>query len=189
MSKLKQIKYIIKNIVAIFIVAMFFSCANTSGEVRDFLADKNLPIGISREVYNVYTDSGRVTSKLKTPLLLNFSNREKHPYAEFPDGVKVISFDKKNDSTVVVGDYAIIYNETNISEIRGNVVITNNSQNKILTTDQLFWDQKTKYFYTEKPFVLYSLLDTIYGEGLDASQDLSKFTAKRNRGVLNLKED
>lgn len=169
-------------------MAMFFSCSNTSGEVRDFLADKNLPIGISREVYNIYTDSGRVTSKLKAPLLLNFSNREKHPYAEFPDGVKVVSFDQNNDSTVVIGDYAIVYNETNISEIRGNVVITNMAQDKRLTTDQLFWDQRTKYFYTEKPFVLYSEMDTIYGSGLDASQDLSRFTAKRNKGVINIKE-
>ena len=40
---------IYNNIAAICLVAMFFSCTNTKKEVRDFLADKNLPIGTAKE--------------------------------------------------------------------------------------------------------------------------------------------
>ena len=73
---------------------MLFSCDNNTQKVRDFLADKNLPIGTAYNAYHVYKDSGRITSKLITPKMLDFSNREKHPYNEFPKGIKIINFEK-----------------------------------------------------------------------------------------------
>lgn len=186
MTKLKL--NIIKSIVVTLITTMLFSCGNKTKEVRDYLVDKNLPIGIAKDVSNIYTDSGRVTSKLQAPLLYNFSNRTDHPYSEFPEGVRVVTFDEQNDSIVITGDYAKVFSKTNISEIRENVVINNVSEYKRLLTEQLFWDQKTKYFYTEKPFTLYTETDTIYGVGFDASEDLKKFVAKNNRGSIYVNE-
>ena len=63
---------------------MFFSCTNSSEEVKDFFADKNLPMGYAENVAHVYKDSGRVSSKMQTPILLDFSNRKMNPYNEFP---------------------------------------------------------------------------------------------------------
>ncbi len=185
----KLMKDIAKGIAAIFITVMLFSCGNSTKEIRDLLADKNMPIGVAENIYNIYTDSGRVTSKLQAPLLYNFSNREEHPYSEFPNGVRIVTFDNKNDSIVVTGNYAIIYSKTNISEIRDNVVVNNLVEHKKLITSQLFWDQKTKYFYTEKPFTLYTLTDTIKGIGFDASENLKKFIAKNNRGTVYINEN
>ena len=68
------------NIASIILVAMFFSCGNDLKEVQDFLAEKNLPIGIAKNIYSIQTDSGRVTTKLVAPVLNDFSNREEHPY-------------------------------------------------------------------------------------------------------------
>ena len=48
---------------------MLFSCSNNTQEVRDFLVSKNLPIGVAKDAFHVYKDSGRITSKLITPLL------------------------------------------------------------------------------------------------------------------------
>ena len=189
MTLTKFMKTIIKSIAVIFLMAMFFSCGNNTKEIRDFLADKNLPIGIATDINNIYTDSGRVTSKLQAPLLYNYSNRENHPYSEFPNGVRIVTIDKNNDSIVVTGNYAIIYSKTSISEIRDNVIINNYLEHKKLVTEQLFWDQKTKYFYTEMAFTLYTLTDTIHGIGLDASENLEMFIAKNNRGSIYLNEN
>ena len=138
MTLTKFMKTIIKSIAVIFLMAMFFSCGNNTKEIRDFLADKNLPIGIATDINNIYTDSGRVTSKLQAPLLYNYSNRENHPYSEFPNGVRIVTIDKNNDSIVVTGNYAIIYSKTSISEIRDNVIINNYLEHKKLVTEQLF---------------------------------------------------
>lgn len=189
MTLTKFMKTIIKSIAVISMTAMLFSCGNSTQEIRDLLADKNLPIGIATDINNIYTDSGIVTSKLQAPLLHNFSNRENHPYSEFPEGVRIVTLDKNMDSIVITGNYAIIYSKTSISEIRDHVVINNYLEHKKLITEQLFWDQKTKYFYTEKAFTLYTLTDTIYGIGFDASENLETFIAKNNRGSIYLNEN
>lgn len=184
----KLVDNIIKSIAVLVGTAMLFSCGNSNQEIRDLLADKNLPIGVAKNVTNIYTDSGRVTSTLAAPLLHNYSNRTNHPYTEFPAGVRVVTYDTNKDSVVVTGNYAIIFSKTSISEIKENVVITNHAEQKKLTTSQLFWDQKTKYFYTEKPFTLYTLTDTLHGVGFDAKEDLSQFSAKEGSGIIYINE-
>lgn len=185
----KYLKNIIQNIAVIFMTAMFFSCGNDMQEVRDFLADKNLPIGVAENFHNVHTDSGRVDLKLSAPLLHDYSNRKKHPYTEFPEGVKIVTVAKNKDSIVVTGNYAITYSKTNISEIRDKVVVINHADYKKLLTEQLFWDQKTKYFYTEEPFTLITRTDTVHGIGFDASEDLKVFMSKQNTGSIYLNEN
>lgn len=180
----------IKNIVIVSAIAMFFSCRNNTQQVRDFLAEKNMPIGVAKDAYHVYKDSGVITSKLVTPLLRDFRNREDHPYNEFPEGVKIINFENKGkDSVTVIGDYALSYTKTLISEIRGNVVVINHTENSRLETEQLFWDQKTKYFFSEKKFLLIKLNDTTRGHGFESKEDLSKWVSKNVTGKFDVKEN
>tara|TARA_R110002073_G_scaffold145532_4_gene297691 strand:- start:10339 stop:10911 length:573 start_codon:yes stop_codon:yes gene_type:complete len=179
------LKTIKKSIVVVFATTMLFSCTNDSKEVRDFLAEKNLPIGIAKDAYHVYKDSGKVTSKLITPLLNDFSNRKDHPYNEFPEGVKIINFDNNGkDSVTVIGDYALSYSKTLISEIKGNVVVINHTDHTKLETSQLFWDQKNEYFFTEQSYVLTTATDTFYGIGFESKQDLSKWVQKQFTGQI-----
>jgi len=168
---------------------MLFSCTNDSKKVRDFLADKNLPIGVAKDAYHVYKDSGRVKSKLITPLLHDFSNRKNHPYNEFPEGIKIINFSKKsNDSVTIIGDYSRSYSKTKISEIKGNVVVINHTEKSKLETEELFWDQSTKYFYSEKSFVLTTPTSIVRGIGFECKEDLSKHLAKNVIGDIETQE-
>jgi len=178
----------IKSIATYFLVAMLFSCGNDLKEVQDFLADKNLPIGISKNVNLIHTDSGRVKTKLITPLLYDYGNRTEHPYQEFPEGIKIITFDKKNDSVTLTADYSKTYNKTGISEVKKNVVVTNHKEKSKLFTEQLFWDQTTHYIYTEKAFRLITKTDTIYGKGFESNEDLSKVTMKNISGSVYVNE-
>ncbi|NLP58922.1 LPS export ABC transporter periplasmic protein LptC [Lutibacter sp. B1] len=167
---------------------MFFSCTNDIKEIRDFLADKNLPIGEAYNINHVHTDSGRVDIKMKAPLMLDFSNRDKHPYSEFPKGIKISTIEKNGDSVTIEGSYAKSYSNTEVSEIRDNVIIYNYAQKHKLITDQVYWDQKTHYFFTEKKFIFYTLTDTIYGTGFEASEDLKTWWVKNQSGVINVRE-
>lgn len=182
-------KKILKNIAAISMVAMFFSCTNDTKKVRDFLADKNLPIAIGENVYHVYKDSGKVTSKLVTPILKDFTNKG-HPYNEFPKGIKIVTYDNNGkDSTTITGNYALSYTTTRVSEIKGNVVVHNHSNKRTLETNQLFWDQREKYFFTEDGFRVTSTKDTINGFGFESKQDLSKWLLKDIRGEVEVQKE
>jgi LPS export ABC transporter protein LptC len=184
----KSVVNIIINIATVITVAMFFSCTNDAKEVRDFLADKNLPIGEAYTINHRHTDSGRVDVKMKAPLMLDFGNRTMHPYSEFPEGVKITSINKDRDSITIEGDYAKTYTKTEVSEINKNVVIRNYAENYKLETSQIYWDQKSHYYFTEEKFTFYKLNDTIKGVGFEASEDLKNWWVKNQSGVINIKE-
>jgi LPS export ABC transporter protein LptC len=179
----------LKNIAAIFLAAMFFSCGNELKEVQDFLAEKNLPIGEAKDVYLIHTDSGKVKTKLITPLMDDYSNRKDHPYTEFPKGLTIVTYDNKGDSVTLKADYAVTYTKTNISEAVGNVSITNHADHSTLLTDQLFWDSSVHYIYTEKDFKLITEKNIINGKGLEAKEDLSKVNMKSIYGTVYVKEN
>lgn len=184
----KSIIRYIKSIAVVFSAAMFFSCTNSVKEVNDFLADKNLPIGEAFDINHIHTDSGRVDVKMKTPLMLDFKNREDHPYNEFPEGLEITTFEKNGDSTTIMGNFARSYTKTSVSEMIGDVVVINHAMDHKLTTDQIYWDQISGYFFTERNFIFYTKTDTIYGRGFEATQDLQRWWVKNQSGVIELSE-
>ena len=170
-------------------VAFFFSCENNIKEVQDFLADKNLPVGVAKHINLVHTDSGMIKTRLMAPLLHDYANREAHPYQEFPEGIFITNFEKNGDSTSLSADYARTYAKTAISEVKGNVVVINYADNSKLFTEQLYWDQNTHYIYTEEDFRLITATDTINGRGFEANEDLTKVNMKNISGAVYVNEN
>jgi LPS export ABC transporter protein LptC len=181
-------KYIIKTVISLSLVMSLISCGNDIKEVQDFLADKNLPIGVAKNINLIHTDSGRLKTRLIAPVLNDFSNRKAHPYQEFPEGIQITSFDAQGDSITLTANYTRSYSLTAISEIKDNVVVINHKDNTKLYTDQLFWDQNTHYIYTEKAFKLITQTDTINGKGFESNEDLSKVTMKDISGTIYVNE-
>ncbi len=183
----KNTNNISKSIATILLVTMLFSCENNIEKINDFIADKNLPISVTKDIRLVHTDSGKVKSKLYTNLRHDFSNREKHPYQEFPKGIKLISFEKNRDSTTITANYSRSFTKTEISEISGNVVVINHKKKIKLLTEQLFWDQKENYFFSNKKSILIQGKDSLIGmDGFDASSDLSNANMMNNKGKLEI---
>jgi len=173
----------------IFLMAFCASCGNNIKEVQDFLADKNLPVGVAKNVNLVHTDSGAVKTKLITPVLHDFANRKIHPYQEFPAGIEVTNFDKNRDSITLTANYCKSYSKTGISEVRENVIVRNYKDGAVLYTEQLFWDQNTHYIYTEAKFTLIVENDTLKGKGFESNEDLTKMIAKDYSSVHYFEEN
>ncbi|MFD0837351.1 LPS export ABC transporter periplasmic protein LptC [Mariniflexile aquimaris] len=167
----KQISNNIFNIVTIFLVTMFFSCNDSFKQVQKMGISDNEPVGVAENINLKYTDSGRVTANLLSPKMLDFTNRD-FPYNEFPQGITLYIYDEENKKSTVISDYAIIYDATNLIDLQGNVVITT-ADNRILKTEQLYYDQKREWLYTNKPVTFSSEKDIINGNGFDSN---SKFT-------------
>ena len=89
----------------------------------------------------------------------------------------------------VIGDYALTYSKTSISELKGNVVVINHTENSKLETEQLFWDQKNKYFFSEKKFTLTTQTDTITGVGFESRENLDKWVSKNITGDIVTNEN
>ncbi|NNC70440.1 MAG: LPS export ABC transporter periplasmic protein LptC [Flavobacteriaceae bacterium] len=185
----KSFIYSLKISTFIFLIIFFSSCENNIQEVQDFLADKNLPVGVAKNINLIHTDSGRIKTRLITPLLHDYTNRELHPYQEFPTGIQIINFEKNGDSITLIADYGRSFTKTAISEVKGNVVIINHKDRSRLYTDQLYWDQNTHYIYTDSDFTLYKNKDTIKGRGFESNEDLTKWNARDISGTVYVNEN
>lgn len=193
MSKKSNFVFVVKSLSKITIVLLvLIGCKNSSKEINDFLADKNLPIGVTENVNYVYKDSGQVTSRIIAPLYWDFTNREANPYYEFPEGIKIVRINRlTKDSITTIGDYAISYDVTKVSEIIGNVVVINHHDGVTLNTDQMYWDQKENYYFSKSPFTIFTETDTITGVGFESKSDLSNWILNNTKGdfIVDQKEE
>ena len=179
---MKQYRYFI--LLCTGIIPVLFSCESNIKDVQRINSVAFSPSVQAEDINLKYTDSGKVKAIMLSPLMLDFSNLE-YAFNEFPDGINITLLDKGGQETYVVADYAINYAKTDIIDLQGHVKITT-TDGKELTTDQLYYDQKNEWFYTEKNF---KFTDGeggyLEGPGLDFSKDFKIFNMQRNNGRIN----
>lgn len=180
----KTFKNIFKTIVTICIVTMVFSCETSLKDVQKFNQSSFVPTGEADSINLKYTDSGKIKSILVSKKMLDYSNI-KNAFTEFPIGVKVTMYNNNGETTTIVADYAISYKKTDIIDLQGNVVI-NSHDGKKLETDQLYFDQKNEWFFTEKEFKFTDEAGGyLQGPGVDFSKDFKIFNMQKSSGEVN----
>lgn len=180
--------HISKSVAVLCCMAMLFSCSNDLKSLQQMNVVHKFPQG---EVYDfklVYTDSTKVVAIITSKQNNDFSN-QRFPYSEFPKGVTVDFFDNQNNKNTVTAKYGIIYNNSQMVELRDSVVLTTH-EGKKLETVQLFWDQKQDWVFTEKEF---TFTDTAKGTltkgvGIDFDKAFSTVKAHKTTGILAIED-
>lgn len=176
-------KYIIIVIVS---MTMFFSCKNNFKEVQQIGISANEPIGIAENINLKYTDSAKIKANLISPKMLDYSNRD-FAFSEFPNGIDLTLYDDNNNKNTVVADYAIVYNDTDLIDLQGNVVLTTYDGN-VLNAEQLYYDQVNDWLYTNKPVKFTTSDQIINGNGFDSNMDFTKARVLEITGIVYLEE-
>lgn len=179
-------KYQILNIVIAIAVTMFFSCNNNLKNVQKMGISENEPIGVAEKINLVHTDSGKVKAILISPKMLDYSNRE-FSFFEFPNGITLDIYDDENKKSIVISDYAINYPSTQLIDLQGNVKIVT-STNDTLFAEQLFYDQKKEWLFTNKPVKFRQGQDLIHGNGFDSDSKFTNAEVLEVTGVITLDE-
>lgn len=164
----------------------FFSCESNFKEVQKINFSEFKPSGEVDDFNLKYTDSGRIKSILISPKMLDYATVE-FPFTEFPKGINVTFFDVKGKKTFVTSKYAITYKGTDIIDLQGTVLITNET-GQMLETEQLYFDQKNDWFYTEKKFKFTDPKGISYGEGIDFSKDFKIVNSQKISGEIDQAE-
>ena len=172
----------IKSVMTIFIVITLFACDDNYKEKQKLSLKDEAPVAEGININGKYTDSGKVVTNLITPKLWDFSNLE-FPYQEFPEGIEVHFWDEDGKMSTVTSEYAIRFENTGIVDLRDNVVIVT-ADSTILKAQQLYWDQKNKWVFTDRPYQM-KLKDGSFNNGsrFDSSEDFSTFLSRKNEGV------
>ncbi|SKB89720.1 LPS export ABC transporter protein LptC [Salegentibacter salinarum] len=167
---------------------MLFSCQGNLNEIRALEIEGDAPQAIAQGINLKYTDSGRMVANLKSPKMMDFTNKE-FPYREFPEGLELEIFDENNEKSTVTSDYGIIYDGTNLIDLQGNVVI-HTADSMRLEASQLFWDQNISWVFTDKPNTIKDPNGGVNeSEGFDANQNFGNFRSRTNVGIQIIKDN
>jgi LPS export ABC transporter protein LptC len=183
---MKLLKHNWRFFKSIAFVALLFlcSCESTFKDVQKINFSEFSPSGEADSLTLKYTDSGRIKAVLISPKMLDYATVE-FPFTEFPKGVDVTLYDVKGKCTFVKADYAISFKGTDIIDLRQNVRISSET-NQLLETEQLYYDQKNEWFFTEKNFKFTDPKGgNTTGQGIDFNKDFKKVNFQRVKGLLN----
>jgi LPS export ABC transporter protein LptC len=179
-------KYRILPLVTVLAVTLFFGCESNFKEVQKSNFTEFVPSGEAEKINLKYTDSGRIKVILVSPKMLEYGNVD-FPFTEFPKGIDVTLYDKSGKRTFVKSDYATSYKLTNLIDLKGNVKITT-QDGQILETEQLYFDQKNEWFYTEKNFKFTDPKGVSNGQGIDFSKDFKFINSQKIAGEIESDE-
>jgi LPS export ABC transporter protein LptC len=170
---------------------MFFSCDYNAEKANTNVVFQNQPIGEARDINLKYTEAkdtiGKVIANLESTKMLDYSNRS-FSFYEFPNGVRLSLYDENNEKNIVLADYAVVYNATDLIDLQGNVILIT-PQNDSLFAEQLYYDQKQEWLFSNLPVHLKSITaNNGRGDIFDSDTKFENYTILEGRGDMILKD-
>jgi LPS export ABC transporter protein LptC len=169
-------RFILKYITAVtFMSSCFFiaSCENNINDVKA-LSSNIGGIDIGKDVSIYMSQGGKMSAKLTAPIMRKYL-QDSGKMIEFPNTIKVDFYkDSSKIESKLRADYANYIQEQNKFFLKGNVVVFT-TKGDTLWCKEMYWDQATSKFHTDKEVVVkqHSPISKIYGLGLEANQDLT----------------
>lgn len=182
-------KYLFWKYAAALAMGCFFvyGCENNQKQLDD-MTKKIVSVDEARNIVSYLSQEGAIKAKLTAPLMLRVMADT--VYVEFP---KTLHVDFYNDSTKIESwldsKYAKYFETLNKVYLRDSVIVINIKGDTLRTPD-LWWDQNTKLFYTDKYAEYHTIDKHIFGgKGLEATQDMSEVTFKIPTGVVGVSKE
>lgn len=157
------------------------ACTNDVKDIDAIFQEVNGDKEIAIDVEILYSDSSYVRIKIEAPKMIRHLNKL-DKYEEFPDGLKVSFYnDYGKETSWLEAGYAIRREDEKQVFVKEDVLVYNTNNDKMRTIE-LIWDERKKLISTEKAVKIMqpSLGDTLFGFGVIANQDFTKFEIKRS---------
>ena len=157
---------------------------NSLKDIQKMNATNFFAAGVAEDINVKYTESSEIKASLKSKKMLDYP-QVKYPFTHFPNKVFVTVYDQNKNKTFIEANKATTYNKTHIIDLQGNVKITTHD-GKILETQQLYYNQKDNWFFTDAYFKLTDKNKSYFeGIGIDFDNQLKIINAQQNRAQLN----
>lgn len=183
-----KFSHTIKNLVTAIVVTLFFSCEDNFSEVQKVGVLQNQPIGEAKDInlkYTEYNDSVvDLLANLISPKMLDYSNRD-FPFSEFPNGIELKIYDDNNNETIITSRYAIFYTDTDVIDLQGNVIIRTQEGDSLLT-EQLYYNQKLEWLFTNESWLFKRQIGPLYGTGFDSDKNFETFQMLESGGEFEV---
>ena len=145
--------------------------------------------GPVEEINNVklrYSEAAQMRVMLTTPLQYRYLNDDR----KYPKQVLIDFYDPTGAQVVTTlrSDSGRYSKAKDLYTVMGHVVVVNKAKQEKLRTNLLNWNPNTKKVYTDQRVIVTSELtgERLYGIGLDANQDFSRYSIRKVTGVFNM---
>ena len=92
-----------------------------------------------------------------------------------------------DDANMLEADYAIRYEETQLTIIRKDVVVINEDGEQ-LNTEELIWDPIKKIIYSDQFVRIRTADEILFGTGFEADQEFTRYKILNPEGTLNIRD-
>lgn len=160
----------------------FLSCVNNVEDVNEAISGAEPYIEHGKDVVFYYSEAGDVKIKVSAPTVTRY-NTDK-PYTEFNDGLVVLFYDDSMHVTsTLTANYGVRYEAEQKTIVRNNVVVVN-IKHETLSTEELTWDEKKHIIYSDKFVKIVTPDQVLYGEGMEADEQMTKYTIRKPQGTI-----
>jgi len=159
------------------------SCKNDLDELARVDVHAGAPDRTTTDAEYLYSDSGIVRNRLHANKVEDFMAAPGRRTV-LTDGMELVFLDAQgNDGSVLTARQGLILPTSNRMEVRGNVVFTN-ARGERLETELLVWNKDSARVWTDRPVKIIREHDILYGDGLDANENFSRYTIRKLTGTL-----
>jgi LPS export ABC transporter protein LptC len=157
-------------------------CENSQRSLDEW-REKRAMVEEAKDIQSLFSQGAKIRSRLTAPLMLRYSSDT--IYVEFPKTLRMVFFDSVGkEQSRLDARYGKYFESLNKAYLRDSVVVANVNGDTLWTPD-LWWDQNTQRFYTDKKVRIYRNGDRIYGgQGLEAKQDLTDIIIRQPTGTV-----
>lgn len=159
----------------------FLGCENDQKTIDEWTRPKAL-IEEAKNIESFLSQAGKVRAKLWSPYMLRYSSDT--IYVEFPRSLQVNFFDSLGQvESHLNARYGKYFESLNKVYLRDSVLVYN-MVGDTLRCPELWWDQNTQLFYTDKNVWIKKSGTVLLGKGMDARQDLTDIHIKEVTGTV-----
>lgn len=161
-------------------------CENDPKMIEDWSKKKEM-VEIGKNIEAYLSQENKVKAKLTAPIMLR--HEADTLYTEFPNTLHVDFYDDSTKIESWVDSKHGKYFESLNKVYLWDSVVVINIKGDTLKSPDLWWDQNSKLFYTDK-YAQYLRKDKqIYpGKGLEATQDFKRITFKEPTGIVHVSD-
>lgn len=181
-------------LIAAFMTGCFFLVACTPNDPAQIkqMRDKKTAVEEAVNVETFLSQDARIKARLTAPFMLRYLGvGGDSSYVEFP---RTLHVDFYNDTMAMESKLDAKYGKFREWEkkvyLRDSVVVINKLKGDTLKTNELWWDQNTEKFFTDKPVYIHTKDKVFYGaHGMEAAQNFEWWVLNQGSGTIIAPKD
>ena len=180
---------VLRNLLFLFVTILsVWGCSEENKEFVNRETDpEKVPSVISHDVMTLISDSG-ITQYRITAKRWDIFEEAKEPYWTFPEGLYLEKFDKNFDTEASIkSDSAKYFKDDQLWRLDGNVTIVN-TNDEIILTQQIFWDQHEKKVYSDSFIHIEKKDRIIEGYGFNSNERMTKYQLNNVSGIFPVED-